>query len=115
MHTTHNLDRHNPSFVQPDMVRAERQGTVVDYGRRSVQDFRGDRIYGALELAGKQGLRVQDVASKLDISLGAARHGLWRLRGGPAKGGTVLMHPDTNVVTLVGRNRFVLTELLPED
>jgi hypothetical protein len=108
MHTTHTLDAHNPSFVQPDMVRATRLGTVVDYGRRQVQDFRGDRVYGMLEQAGKDGISTKDIASKLGISEGAARHGVWRMRGGPAKDG--LRHPDLKVASLVGRNKFVLDE-----
>lgn len=109
MHNTHIL---MPDVVADDMVEANRLGTKVDYGRGQVQHYRSDRIYILLEGAGKEGLSTKDVASKLQISEGAARHGLWRLRGGPARDG--LRHPDSQVVSLVGRNKFVLNELLTD-
>lgn len=67
-----------------DLVVAERLGTQVSYGRRTVARSRDERILDMVSTHGS--VSVGTVAKALKVSDGAARHALWRLSGGEAKG-----------------------------
>lgn len=97
------------------LVRAIRLGHEVEYGRGQCVTERNTTVTDMLNEAKADGITVDQVADRLGITKGAARHAIWRLRGGPAskvEGG--FMHKDLRICDRLKRNTFALLEYLPD-